>query len=67
MIEQLGSTEGETVLEVGCSPGINFELLREAVGPTGTVIGLDYSAETIQQAAIQIHNHGWAKRSCSSC
>lgn len=52
--------DGETVLEIGCGPGVNFEHLRDAVGPTGTVVGLDVSAEMVQQAAQRVRDHGWS-------
>ena len=42
---------GDTVLEVGCGTGANLPLLADAVGPTGRVIGLDYSPELLDRAA----------------
>ena len=57
---RLDLADGETVLEVGCGSGVNFERLRDGVGPTGTVVGLDFSAEMVQQATQRIHTHGWS-------
>ena len=57
---RLDLSDGETVLEIGCGPGVNFEHLRDAVGPTGTVVGLDFSSEMVQQAAQRVHEHGWS-------
>lgn len=45
---------------MGCGPGVNFEPLRNAVGPTGTVVGLDFSAEMVQQATRLIRDYNWS-------
>ena len=57
---RLDLTDGETVLEIGCGSGVNFEQLRDRVGPTGTVVGLDFSAEMVQQATERIREHDWS-------
>ncbi|MFC4551185.1 class I SAM-dependent methyltransferase [Halorussus sp. GCM10023401] len=44
---------------MGCGPGTNFELLREAVGPEGCVLGVDYSAGMVARANERIEAHGW--------
>lgn len=56
----LDLADGETVLEIGCGSGVNFEQLRDGIGPTGTVVGLDFSAEMVRQAAQRIREHGWS-------
>lgn len=58
-INQLDLGRGTTVLDIGCGPGSNFGLLREAVGPSGRVVGVDYSPEMVQRAANRIDEHGW--------
>ena len=45
---------------MGCGPGVNFGPLRSAVGPTGTVVGLDFSAEMVQQAIRRVRDHDWS-------
>jgi demethylmenaquinone methyltransferase/2-methoxy-6-polyprenyl-1,4-benzoquinol methylase len=50
---------GDTVLDVGCGTGLNFALLVGAVGPTGTVIGLDRSAEMLAMAHRRVDANGW--------
>lgn len=42
-IDALALETGDRVLDVGCGPGPNFERLASAVGPTGTVVGVDTS------------------------
>jgi ubiquinone/menaquinone biosynthesis C-methylase UbiE len=50
---------GDDVLELGCGPGNSFELLREAVGPDGTVVGVDHSQGMVQQATERIREDRW--------
>lgn len=42
-VDALALDPGDSVLDVGCGPGPNFERLASAVGPTGTVVGVDAS------------------------
>lgn len=42
-VDALALEAGDSVLDVGCGPGPNFERLASAVGPTGTVVGVDAS------------------------
>ena len=59
-VSLLNLERGDTVLDVGCGPGTNFELLREAVGPDGHVLGIDYSPGMVQRANERIEKYGWA-------
>ncbi|MCU4925683.1 methyltransferase domain-containing protein [Halobacteria archaeon AArc-dxtr1] len=58
--EALASAEGETILDLGCGPGTNFEVLRAGVGETGAVVGLDYSPEMSERAGEQVAEEGWS-------
>jgi demethylmenaquinone methyltransferase/2-methoxy-6-polyprenyl-1,4-benzoquinol methylase len=51
---------GDTVLEIGAGTGRNFPYLVEAVGPTGTVIGVDASPGMLAEARELIERNGWA-------
>ena len=54
-----GLRPGDVVLDLGCGTGLNFALLRAAVGPTGRVIGLDRSSEMLEVARSRVTRHGW--------
>lgn len=49
-VAALRLSPGATVLDVGCGTGRALPLLRDAVGPGGTVIGLDLVPEMLEQA-----------------
>lgn len=57
--DTLALEPGETVLDLGCGPGTNFERLREAVGPDGIVVGLDYSPGMVATARTLVDDRGW--------
>lgn len=53
-------SRGDTVLDLGCGTGLNFELLQAAVGPSGRVIGLDRSVQMLTVARQRITANGWS-------
>ena len=58
-VRALGLNQGDTVIEVGCGTGANFPLLQEAVGSSGKIIGIDLSADMLNQAHQRIRQAGW--------
>lgn len=58
-ISGLGLRTGMRVLDLGCGTGLNHPLLFDAVGPTGTVIGVDSSRQMLAQARRRARRHGW--------
>lgn len=58
--DALAAESGERVLDLACGPGINFERLRDDVGPEGSVVGLDYSAGMVRRARGRAAEGGWA-------
>ena len=50
---------GLTVLDLGCGSGLNFELLREAIGLEGTLIGVDFSGQMLERARALVAQRGW--------
>ncbi len=58
-IASLGLHEGDQVLDLGCGTGLNFPLLQRALGPKGSIIGIDRSARMLAQARRKADRHGW--------
>src|SRR3954452_16214404 len=59
-VATLGLKPGDTVLEIGAGSGRNFPYLVEAVGPRGTVIGVDPSPGMLAEARKLIERRGWS-------
>lgn len=59
-VDLLQLRPGETVLDVACGTGLSFELLREAVGERGRVIGVEVSPEMMAHARRRVAQAAWA-------
>jgi ubiquinone/menaquinone biosynthesis C-methylase UbiE len=66
-IEQVNLGRGDTVLDVGCGPGVNLSMLREAVGPEGAVVAVDLSGGMLRRARERVEEHGWTNVSLVQC
>jgi len=53
LIPDLPLFPGNSVLDIGTGTGIALKPLQQAVGPTGKVVGIDFSLEMVKQALIQ--------------
>lgn len=58
-IEALAPEPGQQVLDIGCGTGLNFPLLQARLGTSGTIVGIDRSAEMLRQARLRAEAHGW--------
>ncbi len=58
-IEALAPVAGQQVLDIGCGTGLNFPLLQERLGASGTIVGIDHSAEMLRQARRRSRASGW--------
>lgn len=50
---------GDRVLDLGCGTGLNFPLLDAAVGPSGSIVGVDLSGSMLARAHARVRSHGW--------
>ena len=55
--EALAAQPGERILDVGCGPGFYVAELLEAVGPEGSVVGVDVSPAMLAIAAHRTEAH----------
>lgn len=58
-VGRLGLEGGDTVLEIGCGPGTNFERLHDLVGPDGHIVAVDYSPAMVERARERADENGW--------
>ncbi|WP_175407486.1 class I SAM-dependent methyltransferase [Streptomyces sp. TRM64462] len=49
-VTEIGLRPGDAVLDAGCGTGRALPALRDAVGPSGTVVGLDLTPAMLEQA-----------------
>jgi SAM-dependent methyltransferase len=59
IVDLLPLRPGDVVLDVGCGTGLCFPLVRELIGPTGRIIGVDASAPMLELAAERVRAAGW--------
>jgi demethylmenaquinone methyltransferase/2-methoxy-6-polyprenyl-1,4-benzoquinol methylase len=59
-IDLLSLAPGSDVLDIGCGTGLNFPLLQQQIGPTGTITGIDASAQMLTQARRRATSAGWS-------
>jgi ubiquinone/menaquinone biosynthesis C-methylase UbiE len=59
MIQKLDLRDGDTVLDLGCGSGLNFELIMAEIGPEGILIGVDSSAKMLTRAQRVVNEGGW--------
>lgn len=50
---------GETVLDIACGTGRNFALILEKIGPTGRLIGVDYTPAMLTRARERVEREEW--------
>jgi demethylmenaquinone methyltransferase/2-methoxy-6-polyprenyl-1,4-benzoquinol methylase len=60
LVASLSVRPGDTVLDVGCGPGLCLPLLQRKLGGSGTIIGIDESQEMLQVAGDRVAEHGWS-------
>jgi len=58
-VKALGLEPGNVVVDIACGTGLNFEHILEAIGPQGTLIGVDFSTAMLARAQDKIDANGW--------
>ena len=58
---------GDRVLEIGCGTGNSLGYLRQAVGPTGRVFGIDISGVMLSKAASRCAANDWRNIALCEC
>lgn len=66
-VQALKLKPGDTVVDLCCGTGLNFPLLRRAVGSSGHVIGVDLTASMLEQARLRIVREGWTNVELVQC
>lgn len=60
LMEMVDLQPGMRVLDFACGAGANFPYVMERIGPTGTLVGTDYSQEMLDSAHQQfVVEKGW--------
>jgi len=58
-VKRLHLKHGDLVVDIGCGTGLNFPWLQEAVGPEGSIIGVDLTDAMLDQARRRVAKAGW--------
>ena len=66
-VDRLDLTAGDSVLDIGCGTGRSLPYLRDAVGPSGRVYGIDISRGMLRQARKLCAVHRWDNVELSEC
>jgi demethylmenaquinone methyltransferase/2-methoxy-6-polyprenyl-1,4-benzoquinol methylase len=58
-VNRLALAPGQTVIDVACGTGANFEALERCIGPQGQLIGVELSPEMLALASARAERYGW--------
>ena len=59
-VQTLQLSPGDTVVEIGCGTGLNFDLLQQRIGPRGQIVGVDLTPEMLSKAGDRVARRGWS-------
>lgn len=59
-VRALDLNPGDTVVEICCGTGLNFDLLQQKVGPQGRIIGVDLTAAMLEEADRRVRSRHWS-------
>ncbi len=58
-VQRLGLQPGASVLELACGTGANFANLQAQIGPSGRLVGVDYTPAMLARARRRVERQGW--------
>ena len=58
-LDKLDLRPGDTVLDVACGTGANFGAIRNRIGASGQLLGIDLSPDMLERAQRRVAAHGW--------
>lgn len=58
-VRALNLNPGDTVVEICCGTGLNFDLLHQQVGSKGRIIGVDLTAAMLAEADRRVQRRHW--------
>jgi len=58
-ISKLCLSEGDSVVEIGCGTGINFEYVLDYIGSRGKLIGIDLTDAMLEKAKERVKKNNW--------
>jgi SAM-dependent methyltransferase len=58
LFDRVGPLDGKQVVELGCGPRGSLDALSERVGPTGSAVGVDRSADAVELARGLVADRG---------
>ena len=58
-VEALDLRPGDTVVDMACGTGLNFQLLEDAIGADGRIVGVDLTDAMLAQAQDRIETNAW--------
>jgi SAM-dependent methyltransferase len=58
-LRRIGIGAGDKAIDVGCGPLGALLVLADVTGPTGTIVGLEMDAPSLQRAGVILRQHGY--------
>lgn len=59
-VQALGLRAGDSVIDIACGTGLNFELIEAMIGPGGRITGVDLTDAMLARAHDRIAAHDWS-------
>jgi demethylmenaquinone methyltransferase/2-methoxy-6-polyprenyl-1,4-benzoquinol methylase len=58
-VQALGLRAGDSVIDIACGTGLNFQLIQEVIGPGGRIVGVDLTDAMLARAQDRIARNSW--------